>query len=169
MLLLARSAGEWWDRLAAGEPAVRELLAAAGGGEPLPAAVSGELSNDEVVAAAVPAFAAALGCAPARVEVEARSGAVRVLDCTRRRWWRCCGRLRDGGPVRVPVGDVLDELLGHEERFWQGTAERLGLLRGVRDDGAGSCGRWWRPGRCSVPAPDEAVELLGRVPGCRGR
>src|SRR6266568_2696763 len=39
LLLLARSAGEWWDRLSAGEPAVRDLLAVAGGNEPLPTAV----------------------------------------------------------------------------------------------------------------------------------
>ena len=81
VLLLARSAGEWRDRLAAAEPAVRELLAGAGGDEPLPAAVSGELSNADLVAAAVPVFAAALGvAAPSRVLVEVGPGAVRVLD-----------------------------------------------------------------------------------------
>jgi hypothetical protein len=41
VLLLARGAGEWWDRLGGGEPAVRTLLARAGAGEPLPVAVSG--------------------------------------------------------------------------------------------------------------------------------
>ena len=60
---------------------MRELLAAAGGDEPLAAAVSQELSNEDLVAAAVPVFAAALGVpAPGRVLVEAGPGAVRVLD-----------------------------------------------------------------------------------------
>ena len=75
VLLLARSAGEWRDRLAAGEPAVRELLAGAGGDEPLAAAVSGELSNAELVAVAVPVFAMALGVpVPSPVVVEAGRG-----------------------------------------------------------------------------------------------
>lgn len=49
VLLLARSAGEWWDRLVGAEPAVRELLAGAGADEPLPVAVSADLSNEELV------------------------------------------------------------------------------------------------------------------------
>ena len=81
VLLLARSAGEWWDRLSGGEPAVRELVAGAGRGEPLPVAVSGELSNVELVVSAVPVFAKALGVtAPSRVWVDVGSSAVRVLD-----------------------------------------------------------------------------------------
>ncbi len=48
--------GEWWERLAAGEPAVRALLAGAGAGDRLPVPVAAALSNDEVIAAAVPAL-----------------------------------------------------------------------------------------------------------------
>ena len=54
LLLLARSKGEWWERLAAAEPAVLELLSAAGGDEPLAKAVSRELPNADLVRAAVP-------------------------------------------------------------------------------------------------------------------
>ena len=132
VLLLARSAGEWWDRLAGGEPAVRELLAGAGAGEPLPVAVSGELSNTDLVLAAVPVFAAALGvAAPSRVRVEAGPGAVRVLDLHAAALVAVLRSAGTGGPVSVSVAEVLGELLGHEERFWQGTAERLGLLAGA--------------------------------------
>jgi hypothetical protein len=81
VLLLVRSAGEWRDRLAPGEPAVRELVAGEGGDEPLAAAVSGELSSEDLVALAVPVFAAALGVPPPdRVVADAAAGAVRVLD-----------------------------------------------------------------------------------------
>ena len=101
VLMLARSAGEWWDRLGGGESAVRELLAGAGTGDPLPVVVAAGLSNEEIVAAAVPAFAAELKVLPpAQVAVEAGSGPVRVLDLHAAALWlrRCCVRYRRAGP-----------------------------------------------------------------------
>jgi hypothetical protein len=136
VLLLARSAGERRDRLAAADPAVRELLAGAGGNEPLPAAVSEELSNEDLVRAAVPVFAAALSVpVPSQVWVDVGPGAVWLLDLHAAALVAALRSAGAGSPVRVRVGDVLDELLGHEERFWQGTADRLGLL--AADDGDG--------------------------------
>ena len=63
VLLLARSLGEWWDRLAEeSSPAVARLL-----GEAAPvrldAPVTGELSDAQLAAAAVPFFARELGIA----------------------------------------------------------------------------------------------------------
>jgi tetratricopeptide (TPR) repeat protein len=167
VLLLARSAGEWRDRLAAAEPAVRELLAEAGGDEPLGAAVSRELSNADLVRAAVPVFANALGMrTPEQVVVDAGSGAVRMLDLHAA---ALVAVLRSGGagqPMRVRVGNVLDELLGHEERFWQGTAEQRGLLGGLTGMDTTSLRQIVAVGALlGAESEDEAVELLGRVPG----
>jgi tetratricopeptide (TPR) repeat protein len=166
VLLLARSAGEWRDRLAAGEPAVRELLAGAGGDEPLPVVVSGELSNAGLVQAAVPMFADALGVAvvvgPGAVEVA--PGAVRVLDLHAAALVAVLRSAGGGGPVRA--GEVLEELLGHEERFWQGTAGRAGLLAGAVGMTAGVLRQVVAAGALlGADSQDQAVELLGRVPG----
>ena len=168
VLLLARSAGEWRDRLAAAEPpAVRELLAGVGGDQPLPSAVSRELSNNDLVAAAVPVFAAALGvAAPRHVLVDTGPGAVRVLDLHAAALVAVLRSPGAGGPVRVGVGDVLDELLGHEERFWQGTAGRLGLLGGPVGMAAGTLRQIVAAGALlGASSQEQAVELLGRVPG----
>ena len=164
VLLLARSAGEWRDRLAAAEPAVRDLLMDAGGDEPLAAAVSGDLSNVDLVQAAVPVFAAALGMAvPSQVTVAVGSGPIRMLDLHAAALVAVLQSAGTGGPVQVSVPDVLGELLGHEERFWQGTAERQGLLTGMtvatlrQIVAAGAL--------LGAISQDQAVELLGRVPG----
>jgi tetratricopeptide (TPR) repeat protein len=170
VLLLSRSAGEWWERLRSEELAVRELLAGTGAGDPLPVTVAARMSNEQVVAAAVPTFAAALGVvAPERVTVEAGDGAVRVLDLHAAALVAVLRSAEAGGsPVSVRVTDVLDELLGHEARFWQGTADRLGLT-------GGTGGLTVRELRHIVVAGallgagsrEEAVALLDRVPVSR--
>ena len=167
VLLLARGAGEWWDRLGGGEPAVRGLLAEARAGEPLPVAVSAEVSNTELVMAAVPVWAAALGvAAPLPVSVEAGSGAVRVLDLHAAALVAVLQSAGAGGPVSVSVRGVLDELLGHEERFWQGTAQRLGLLAGAGGMTVAVLRQVVAAGALlGAASQDQAVELLGRVPG----
>ena len=85
----------------------------------------------------------------------------------RRRWWQCSGGPgpRGGRQVRVRVGDVLDELLGHEERFWQGTAGRLGLLGGPAGMAAGMLRQIVAAGALlGASSQEQAVHLLGRVP-----
>jgi hypothetical protein len=167
VLLLARSAGEWRDRLGGGEPAVRELLAHAGGDEPLAAAVSEELSNQDLVDAAVPVFANELGmAAPSRVLVDVGAGAVRVLDLHAAALVAVLRSAGTGGPVRVRMADVLDELLAHEERFWQGTAGRLGFLGGPAGMSAAMLRQVVAAGALlGAESQEQTVELLGRVPG----
>jgi tetratricopeptide (TPR) repeat protein len=167
VLLLARSAGEWWDRLGGGEPAVRQLVASAGGGEPLPVSVSGELSNTDLALAALSAFAAALRMvAPSRVVVKVGSGAVRVLDLHAAALVAVLRSAGTGEPVSVSVADVLDELLGHEERYWQGTAAHLGLLTGAAGMPVAVLRQIVAVGALlGAASRDQAVELLGRVPG----
>ena len=169
VLLLARSAGEWWERLGAGEPAVRRLLAAAGAGNPLPVPVAAWVSNEQVVTAAVPAFAAALGVLPpARVQVAAGPGAARVLDLHAAALVAVLRSARSGGAVAVRIADVLDELLGHEARFWQGSAERLGLTGGPGGLMPKDLRRVVAAGALlGADSREEALALLGRagVPG----
>jgi tetratricopeptide (TPR) repeat protein len=164
VLLLARSVGEWWDRLAAGEPAVRDLLRDAGQGEPLAEEVSEKQSNVDLLLSAVPAFATALGVAvPSQVTVAMGSGIIRMLDLHAAALVAVLRSADAEGPVHVSVLDVLSELLGHEERFWQGTAERQGLLTEMtvatlrQIVAAGTL--------LGADSQDQAVELLGRVPG----
>jgi tetratricopeptide (TPR) repeat protein len=168
VLLLARSAGEWWDRLGGGEPGVRELLVAAVG-ESLSVTVSAGLSNEELVQAAVPAFAAALRTpVPSPVSVQAGSGDVRMLDLHAAALVAVLRSAGTGGPVTVSVADVLTELLGHEDRFWQGTAGQLGLLAGPTVP-AGMPPTVLRQivaagALLGAASLDQAVELLGRGP-----
>ncbi|MFF4241198.1 tetratricopeptide repeat protein, partial [Actinomadura geliboluensis] len=171
VLLLSRSAGEWWDRLSAAEPAVREVLANAHSGADLAAVVETQVSDDELVAAAVPAFAAQLRVHPApSVRAVTGEGRARILDLHAAALVAVL-RAADsvgaaGGVVRVEVADVLAELLAHEERFWMGSAQRAGLLDGpsglrpevVRRIVAAGC-------LLGAASEADAVALLGRVPG----
>ena len=169
VLLLARSAGEWWDGLRGGEPAVRDLLADAGEEDPLPVAVTGELSNTELLYAAVPVFAGALEVpVPSRVLVNVGSGAVRMLDLHAAALVAVLrsAEARRQSPVSVTVSAVLDELLGHEERFWHGSARQLGLVGGTTGMRAAVLGQIVAAGALlGATSPDQAVALLDRVPG----
>jgi hypothetical protein len=131
LLLLARSAGEWWDRAGAGEPAVRDLVTAAAPVE-LAVALDPGRANAEVVAAAVPHFAERIGVAapavrvvpdeaPTPVLVLHAAALLAVLDARD----RPAGQGQPA-PVRARVG-VLDELLAHEGRYWHGAAAAAGL------------------------------------------
>ena len=67
--------------------------------------------------------------------------------------------------MRVSVADVLDELLGHEERFWLGTAGRRGCWAGRRMTAATLRQVVAAGALLGAGSQEEAVELLGRVPG----
>ena len=129
--------------------------------------MSAELTNDDLVAAAVPVFAAALSVpVPGGVLVDTGPEAVRVLDLHAAAVVAVLRSAGSGGPVRVSVADVLDELLGHEERFWLGTADSRGLLGGLTGMDAGLLRPVVAAGALlGAASEDEAVELLGRVPG----
>ena len=168
VLLLARSAGEWWDRLGGGEPAVREMLASADG-DPLTVTVAAGRSNEDLVRAAVPAFAAELRVPiPSQVSVQAEPGEVRMLDLHAAALLAVLQSAGTGAPVTVSVADVLNDLLGHEARFWQGTAGELGLLAGPTAP-AGMPPAALRQivaagALLGAQSQEQAVELLERVP-----
>jgi tetratricopeptide (TPR) repeat protein len=135
VLLLARQAGDWWDRLQGGESIVRNLVRDAGS---LIVKLGGSLNPKvppaEVIQRAVPFFAAKLGiAAPNLDQVEVRNeDGMRVLDLHAAALVAVLSAA--GEPttrhVQVDAETVLEELLGHEMHYWQGRAEAMGLLAG---------------------------------------
>jgi hypothetical protein len=168
VLLLARSAGDWWDQLGVGEPAVWDLVQAARLAElALPTVVDADLSDADVVATAVTAFARELGVAERTVEISGAtgSGRSRVLDLHA----AALVAILDGAAgetVRVDIGQVLDELLRHEQHFWYDTARACGLwdgqdgatLRVLRQVVAAGC-------LLGAASEEEACALSTRTPG----
>ena len=132
VLLVARSTGDWWDQLGAGEPAVWDLVQTAKQSElALSPVVDADLTDAEVIAAAVASFARELGLAERAVEIYGDSGGGqrRVLDL------HAAGLvavLHEAGPglVRVDLRTVLGELLRHEQHFWYESARSFGLSDG---------------------------------------
>ncbi len=182
LLLLARSAGQWWEQLAAGEVAIWDLLVQGGldiaanrePGRlrgvliPLGEVLDKEISDEEQVLRAVPVFAAALGVSPPdHVSVITRPGRARVLELHAAALvavleWVTAPKLKP----RVELGGVLNELLRHEERFWLGSALAQGLVYGLTGMTPAMLRQVVAAG-CLLGAADqnEAVALLGRVPG----
>ena len=130
VLLLARSLGEWWDRLAEeSAPAVGRLLT---GQEPirLAAPIAGDVPDAALAAAAVPFFARKLGVPmPTEVVFELPTARVPVLVLHTA---ALVAVLRSAAGTalssRVSVNErVLAELLEHEARYWRRTAKAGGL------------------------------------------
>ena len=135
VLLVARSLGEWWDRLKEKSAyAIGRLL---GEAEPIILAeqVSQEISSTRLVADAVPQFARALGCAgpaPVRLDLPAHPVPILVLHTAA---LIAVLRFRDD-PARsmsvVVAEGLLDELLEHESRYWR----RKAAAADLPEDGA---------------------------------
>ena len=129
VLLVARSLGEWWDRLIEKSAfAVARLLTEA---EPirLTEQISQETSDANLLVDAIPQFALALRClAPDQAEFELPTRRVPVLVLHTAALVAVL-RFRDdpAASLRVVVADgVLDELLEHEARYWRRTAAANG-------------------------------------------
>ena len=168
VLLLARSAGQWWERLAAGEGAIRDLVVEAGPqGIPLGEVLDEQVADEDQVLNAIPVFAAALGVAPPEhVTVVTRARRARVLELHAAALvavleWIAAPKEKP----RVDLGGVLDELLRHEGRFWLGSAYAQGLAYGPTGMTPAQLRQVVAAG-CLLGAADqaEAVALLGRVP-----
>jgi hypothetical protein len=116
-LLLARSAGEWWQQLADSCPdEISDLIA---GQEPVTlGAVGGGSGQGAVFAEALAAFAALRGipCPDAGPGAAGRGAVVLVVHAA------ALLAVLDpeaGTGVGVGGGDVLGGLLRHERRYWQ--------------------------------------------------
>jgi tetratricopeptide (TPR) repeat protein len=166
VLLLARAAGEWWERLAADEPAVRDLVTQAGGEQPLAYAVSEDLPNERLIRTAMGAFASALEIAvPPDITIRIPADTVPMLDLHAVALvtvLRSVGQ----GPVPLSIADVMNELLWHEERFWRGTAQNYGLMAGPGGMTTTMLRQIVAAGALlGARSQTQAVQLLGRVPG----
>ena len=170
VLLLARSAGQWWEQLGAGEGAIRDLVLEAGPvGIQLGEVLDTRLTDEDQVRAVIPVFAAAFGTDPpdpGYVVVVPQARRARVLELHAAALvvvleWMAAPGVR----VRVELGGVLGELLRHEERFWLGTASKLGLTDGPTGMTPLTLRQVVAVG-CLLGAMDQqdAIALLDRVP-----
>jgi hypothetical protein len=168
LLLLARSAGQWWEQLAAGEGAIRDLIVQNDhGGIPLGEVLDDTVSDEEQVLRVIPVFAEKLGVSPPEyVAVGTRPKRARVLELHAAALvavleWILAPKLKP----RVELGGVLNELLQHEERFWLRSALAQGLIYGSTGITPTTLRQAVAAG-CLLGAKDqnEAVALLGRVP-----
>ena len=128
VLLLARSLGDWWDELVEQSPyPIARLLTE------VPAIrLDAPLSDAALAAAAVPCFAHALGLpVPERVEFELPTRRVPVLVLHAAALVAVLRSAQDppGSPL-VNVAGAMDELLGHEFRYWRRSAVAAGLPEG---------------------------------------
>ena len=166
VLLLARSAGDWWDQLGVGEPVVWDLVQAARAAPlSLSPAVSADVPDAEVVALAVRSFARELGVPGKAVEIRGGAGRRRVLDLHAAALVAVLGEA-SAATVQVDLGGVLGELLRHEQHFWYDTARAAGLGDG-QDGTTPAVLRQIVAAACLLGAatPAEARALPGRVPG----
>jgi tetratricopeptide (TPR) repeat protein len=165
VLLLARSAGDWWDRLGVAEPAVWDLVQAA---RPklieLSPAVDADLSDAEVVALAVTAFARDLKLPERTVQISG-TGRRRVLDLHAAALIAVLGE-QEGQTVIVDSSQVLSELLRHEQHYWYDSARKFGLDAG-QDGATPRSLRQVIVAACLLGAVNqpEACLLPGRIPG----
>lgn len=168
VLLLARSAGEWWDQLGVEEPRVWDLVQAARLAEiALSPVVDAGISDAEIIQQAIKSFAKELGLPEKEVVIsEGNSGArSRMLDLHA----AALVALLDEAPtetVQVDIGAVLTELLRHEQHFWYLGARMCGLSDGA-DGIPASMQRQIVAVNCLIGAASEAEAraLPGRVPG----
>lgn len=154
VLLLARTAGEWWERLETDELAVRRLLADAQTGTDLDPRLTEDQDDAAVVRAAAVALAAALARPVPASHVVGSSGA-RVLDLHA----TALARVLDGGPgglARGGLGD-LARILWPDDG---GRAAALASLVGSAPGGDPSAG----PLQPDALAEHVVVSALGGLP-----
>ncbi|GAA2225071.1 tetratricopeptide repeat protein [Promicromonospora sukumoe] len=173
VLLVARGAGPWFDRLTRADPAAGALLEAGWARADLPAAVLPGQVDARVVAAVAESFADALGLPVPRVSVAAVPGGAPMLDLQAA---ALCAVLRTQsrgahGVLPVDVSDALDELLEHERWTWYRSAEQAGLLGDAGFHPEAVDGLVAAATLTGVRTPDAAERLVRRVarvlPGVR--
>jgi tetratricopeptide (TPR) repeat protein len=133
VLLLARSKGDWLNMLRGAEPGVSGILAAAAEAPPLAPVVDAKASDEDLVRAAVPVFARALGTnPPTRVIYAPRPYRARILDLHAAALLAVLQAERDAStaPIRIDAGDVMTQLMDNEWRYWIASAEAAEMLSG---------------------------------------
>jgi tetratricopeptide (TPR) repeat protein len=169
VLLLARSAGDWWDQLGAAEHAVRDLIRQAQAAAiELSPVVDAGMPDSAVLAEAVTAFARVLEVPAPSVQFSGDAGRRRVLDLHAAALVAVLDSVGTPEPATAEVtfSAVLDELLRHEQRFWYATAQAAGLYDGPSGLGPAVL-RQIVAAACLLGAATEADarSLLARIPG----
>jgi Tetratricopeptide repeat len=144
-----------WDLLQAARPAQVCLSPA----------VAADLPDAEMVALAARSFARELGLPGRTVEIRGGTGRRRVLDLHAAALVAVLGE-PSTTTVQVDLGDVLGELLRHEQHFWYDSSRAAGLGDGQDGTTPGVLRQIVAAG-CLLGAasPAEARALPGRVPG----
>ena len=130
VLLMARSLGEWWDRLTEESPQPVARMLTKERPVQLDAPVAADASDAKLAAEAVPYFAQALGVPapdPVAFELPDRRAPVLVLHAAA---LVAVLRARSDPPVPLHVvvnEGVLQELLRHEAFYWRHMAAASGL------------------------------------------
>jgi tetratricopeptide (TPR) repeat protein len=168
VLLLARSAGDWWAQLGLTTAAVWDLVQAANSKLlVLSPVLDVDLSDANVVALAVESFARELGLSKKTVQIYGDSDRRRrrVLDLHAAALVAVLDTA-SAPIVRVDIRTVLGELLRHEQHFWYSSARAYGLSDGPDGLSPRSLRQIIAAG-CLLGAATEAEAraLPGRVPG----
>ncbi len=169
VLLIARSVGEWWKQLEASTEVNVRMLAAMAGHMPVGALSGAAVNGAELVRAAVPEFARALGVVVPRqvsVTVPEKPVPILVLHATALLTVLHARDNPHAGPVQVVADEhVLTELLAHEKAFWLGSA-RIAELFGSGGMDSVTAAQAVAVA-CLIPVADEseAEQALRRVPG----
>lgn len=161
VLLIARAAGEWIWTLAAGLP-VGRVFSRHSPMEITARVVVTDQNYEDVIRAAVPFFAKQLKVpAPEQVTIVTEDGASPPLLTLHAAALLLVLTAREGTQPRVMVGQALDEVIRHEQRYWSRAAARAGLagddLTMLRRAVAVAC-------LLPVQDEDEAAAVLARVP-----
>ena len=166
VLLVARSLGEWWDRLIADSPPETARLLTEAPAVELDMLAGPGISDADLAEAAVPHFAAALQRpAPDRIAVERAARRVPILLVHAAALVAVLRSASGPHELRVIVSEgVLDELLGYEADYWRhsaAAADLAGPASLVRAVVAAAT----LVGAGSVP---EAADVVARVPELAG-
>jgi NAD(P)-dependent dehydrogenase (short-subunit alcohol dehydrogenase family) len=132
LLLLARHAGDWWQRLGAGTGAVRDLVTTVSQEQmQLAGDLDPGLSAEDLVRQAIPFFAARLSIpAPETDRVHVTTGEAQVLDLHAAALVAVLESSEQPSGIALQVNTemVLATLLAHEKHYWRGRADAAGLL-----------------------------------------
>jgi tetratricopeptide (TPR) repeat protein len=135
VLLLARHAGDWWQRLQGGSGVVRDAVRDANSSViELNSELDPVISMAEMVWQAVPYFAKRLGVPVPDTQAMNVTGSEkpRILDLHAAALVAVLYASDQAGDQQIQVNAdmVLEELLSHEKHYWRGRAESAGLLTG---------------------------------------
>jgi tetratricopeptide (TPR) repeat protein len=129
VLLIARSAGDWWWQLGSDVPAVQKLIQMYPPLE-LSAPVDSLSSPIEFIHTAIPCFAKELRVrAPTKIDIMVPVGDAPMLALHAAALLAVLRSTDREAPAEQLMADigVLKELLGHERRFWVHSAQQMNL------------------------------------------